>query len=57
MVGWGHLMPGEKGAITVKVDTRSRKGPVADTVEVSCNDPARLRITLTLKAFVVEDSR
>ncbi len=57
MAGWGHLMPGEKGTIAVRLDTGSRKGPVEETVEVTSNDPFRPKITLTLKADIAGDSR
>ncbi len=57
MAGWGHLMPGEKGTITVRLDTGSRKGRVEETVEVKSNDPFRPKITLTLKADIAGDSR
>ncbi len=57
MAGWGRLMPGERSTITVKVDTGARKGPIEDTVEVSSNDTIRPKVTLTLQAYIMEDSQ
>jgi hypothetical protein len=52
MAGPSHLKPGEKGSILVKAATTGRKGYVIENVEVWSNDPARPRITLTIKAYV-----
>jgi hypothetical protein len=52
MAGFSHLRPGERGGIITKVDTLSRKGSVADTIEVVSNDPVRPKIILTLKAHI-----
>jgi hypothetical protein len=54
MASSSHLKPGEKGTITVKVNTTGRKGPVLENVEVVTNDSQRTKITLTIQAYVME---
>ena len=49
-----HVKLNEKGYITVKVNTASRKGHVVENVEVLCNDPERTTVTLTIQAYVME---
>ncbi len=52
MAGSGRVKPNEKGAVTIKVNTAGRKGPVSESVEVVSNDVLRPQITLTIRAFV-----
>jgi hypothetical protein len=54
MAGPSHLKPGEKGSILAKVSTTGIKGYVIENVEVWSNDPVRSRITLTVKAYVID---
>jgi hypothetical protein len=54
MAGPSHLKQGEKGSILAKVSTTGIKGYVIETVEVWSNDPVRSRITLTVKAYVID---
>jgi hypothetical protein len=54
MAGPSHLKAGEKGSILVKATTTGRQGLVIENVEVWSNDPARPRITLTIKAYVMD---
>ena len=54
MVSSNHLKPGEKGRIMVKVDTAGRKGMLTKTVEVTSNDPKKMKSVLMLKANVKE---
>ena len=54
MVSSNHLKPGEKGRIMVKVDTAGRKGVLTKTVEVTSNDPKKMKSVLMLKANVKE---
>ena len=42
MVSSNHLKPGEKGQITVKVDTAGKMGVLTKTVEVTSNDPGKI---------------
>ena len=52
MVSSSHLKPGEKGRIEVKVDTAGRTGLLVKTVEVTSNDPKKIKIILTLRANI-----
>jgi hypothetical protein len=52
MASSSHLKPGEKGSITVRLDTQNRGGFIVKTVEVVTNDPDRPRVVLTVKAEV-----
>jgi len=52
MASSGHLKPGEKGKITVKIDMRGRKGSLFKTVQVSSNDPKRTSVVLSLRATI-----
>jgi hypothetical protein len=54
MAGPSHLKQGEKGSILAKVSTTGIKGYVIENVEVWSNDPVRSRITLTVKAYVID---
>lgn len=52
MVSSAIVKPGEKGAITVSVDTTAKSGRLYKAVEVFSNDPVRPKLTLTLTAIV-----
>jgi len=54
VVSSNHLKPGEKGRITVKVDTAGRSGILVKTAGVLSNDPQKPKVTLTLKANIQE---
>jgi hypothetical protein len=54
MASSSHVKPADKGAITVKVNTASRKGLIVENVEVMSNDPLRTQITLTIRAYVTD---
>ena len=57
MASSARVKPGEKGAITVSVDTTARSGRLYKAVEVFSNDPARPKLTLTLTAIVEGSTR
>jgi len=52
MASSSHLKPGDRGAITVNIDTHNSMGRLVKTVEVLTNDPNRPRVFLTLKAEI-----
>jgi len=54
VVSSNHLNPGEKGQILVKVDTAGRRGMFTKTVEVTSNDPRKIKTVLMLRANVKE---
>ena len=54
MAGPSHVKPKEKGIITVKVNTASREGLIAENVEVISNDSLRTQVTLTIRANVMD---
>jgi len=54
MASSSHLKAGEKGAITARVATQAKQGAVIETVEVLTNDPRRPKVSLTLRATVLE---
>jgi hypothetical protein len=54
MASSSHVKPSEKGTITVKVNTASRKGLIVENVEVISNDSLRTQITLTIQAYVMD---
>jgi hypothetical protein len=55
MASSSHLKEGEKGAITVRVPTAMKSGPIEETIEVVSNDPKRPKVILTLEAAVLEN--
>ncbi len=55
MASSSHLKHGEKGAITARVSTAMKSGPIAETIEVVSNDPKRPKVILTLEAEVLEN--
>jgi hypothetical protein len=55
MASSSHLMPGEKGSITAKIDTLTKKGITSETIEVISNDPKRPKVTLMLQATIFEN--
>jgi len=54
MASSSHIKPNEKGTVTVKVSTASRKGLIVENVEVASNDPLRTQMTLTIRAYVMD---
>jgi hypothetical protein len=48
------VAPGEKGYITVKVNTANRRGVIVENVEVTTNDAVRPQITLTIRAVITD---
>ena len=54
MASSSRVKPNEKGTITVKVNTASRKGLIVENVEVISNDSLRTQITLTIRAYVMD---
>jgi hypothetical protein len=55
MASSSHLKPGEQGTITARMSTTGKKGPATETLEVVSNDPKRPKVTLTLRASVLEN--
>ncbi len=55
MASSSHLKAGEKGAITARVSTAMKSGPIEETIEVLSNDPKRPKVILTLEAVVLEN--
>jgi hypothetical protein len=56
MASSGRLKSGEKGAITARVATTTKKGFVLETINVKSNDPKRPKVALTLQALIMENS-
>lgn len=54
MASSGRLKPGEKGTITARVATTTKKGIMLETVSVKSNDPKRPKVILTLQALIRE---
>jgi hypothetical protein len=54
MASSSHVKPNEKGIITVKVNTASRKGLIVENVEVVNNDSLQTQVTLTIRANVMD---
>jgi hypothetical protein len=55
MASSSHLKQGEKGAITARVSTAMKSGPIEETIEVVSNDPKRPKVILTLDAVVLDN--
>jgi hypothetical protein len=53
LAGSSHLKPGEKGRIVVHISTLGRQGDAVETVEVVSNDPKRPKVTLTVRARLI----
>lgn len=53
MASSSHLKQGEKGAITARVSTAMKSGPIEETIEVMSNDPKKPKVILTLEAVVL----
>ena len=54
MASSSHVAPGEKGYITVKVNTANRRGVIVENVEVTTSDAVRPQITLTIRAVITD---
>ncbi|SPP99750.1 hypothetical protein NBG4_1110006 [Candidatus Sulfobium mesophilum] len=54
MASSSHVAPGEKGYITVKVNTANRRGVIVENVEVTTNDAVRPQITLTIRSVITD---
>ncbi len=54
MASSSHMAPGEKGYITIRVNTAGRRGVIAENVEVTSNDVVHPQITLTIRAVVMD---
>jgi hypothetical protein len=55
MASSSHLKQGEKGAITVRVSTAMKSGPIEEKIEVVSNDPERPKVILILDAVVLDN--
>ena len=54
MASSSHVKPNEKGTITVKINTASRRGLIVENVEVLSNDALQAQTTLTIRAYVTD---
>jgi hypothetical protein len=54
MASSSHVKPNEKGTITVKINTASRRGLIVENVEVLSNDALQTQTTLTIRAYVTD---
>jgi hypothetical protein len=52
MASSSHIKPGEKGKITVKINTKGRTGVISKGIKVFSNDPKRHVVTLFLRAII-----
>ncbi len=52
MASSSQIKPGEKGSINVTVDVGNANGTLVKSISVYSNDPARPKVTLTIKAEI-----
>ena len=55
MASSSHLKQGEKGAITARMSTALKSGPIEETIEVVSNDPKKPKVILILDAVVLDN--
>jgi hypothetical protein len=47
-----HILPGEKGKISVSIHVQGRKGLLLKSVQILSNDPEKSEVTLTVRALL-----